>query len=182
MTFREAMELTRTISSSTAFEDSECEAYWELLMSLRKGSVIVEIGLEYGRSSSLALQATRQNTLEYHGIDPFDDPTVAMKWLEMALKTRALMTVHFMESAFAKLPQMIDFALIDGDHSELGVATDCRIILPKIVCGGRVCFHDYGRHSFPEVYKTVQAYMAKLKPAWIELPTVGTLGIWRRIM
>src|SRR5438445_8849629 len=84
MTFDEAMILTRTISSPAAFEDDECHAYFDILMTLPENALIVEIGLEYGRSSSIALQVAKNKKLHYVGIDPFPDEDVYVKWLDMA--------------------------------------------------------------------------------------------------
>jgi len=63
LTFDKVMKLTRTISSPAAFEDPECELYWTALSSLPDGSTIVEVGLQYGRSSSIALQVANANRL-----------------------------------------------------------------------------------------------------------------------
>ena len=58
-TLAEVMELTDTISGHTAFEGIECAKYFELLMSLPWRANIVEIGLQFGRSSSIALQVAK---------------------------------------------------------------------------------------------------------------------------
>src|SRR6266850_7204124 len=84
MTFDDAMILTRTVSSNAAFQDPECEAYFDILMSLPENALIVEVGLEYGRSSSIALQVAKDKKLHYVGIDPFPDDDIYAKWLDMA--------------------------------------------------------------------------------------------------
>src|SRR5213592_1107799 len=73
MTFDEVMTFTRTVSSADAFRDEECRRYYEILDSLDPGSLIVEVGLEFGRSSSVALQVAKAKQLRYRGIDPFWD-------------------------------------------------------------------------------------------------------------
>ncbi len=41
-----------------------------------------------------------------------------------------------------RLPQRVDFAFIDGDHSWEGIETDWKLISPRIKAGGCVCLHD----------------------------------------
>ena len=125
-TFEEAMQLTRTISSSTAFEDSECEAYFDILMSLPEDALIVEIGLEYGRSSSIALQVTQEHGLRYYGIDPFTDIEDAYpRWFDMAKQTGAMYRLAVMHSHEAVIGEPVHCILIDGDHSYDAVVDDC---------------------------------------------------------
>jgi predicted O-methyltransferase YrrM len=41
-----------------------------------------------------------------------------------------------------QIPYNLDFAFIDGDHSWNGIATDWRIVAPRIKSGGVICLHD----------------------------------------
>ena len=40
------------------------------------------------------------------------------------------------------MPDQLDFAFIDGDHSWEGIKTDWRLVSEKIRSGGVVCLHD----------------------------------------
>jgi hypothetical protein len=40
------------------------------------------------------------------------------------------------------MPDQLDFALVDGDHSWEGIRTDGMIVSKKILPGGGVCMHD----------------------------------------
>ena len=40
------------------------------------------------------------------------------------------------------LPEQIEFAFIDGDHSLAGIETDWHLIAPRMVKGGVICLHD----------------------------------------
>ena len=42
----------------------------------------------------------------------------------------------------AVIPQNLDFAFIDGDHSWDGIQTDWNLVSPRIAHGGVVCLHD----------------------------------------
>jgi len=180
MTFEDATILTRTVSSHTAFEDEECKAYFDILMSLPTNSRIVEIGLEYGRSSTIALQVAKYKGLEYVGIDPFfEHQDIMHSWCEMAMNANWNARLIALRSGDVHLPGPTRCLLIDGDHSAEAVRDDCEQWMPRIPNGGYALFHDYKRASMPEVTYAVQSYFAG-RLEWTELPTVGTLGVWRR--
>lgn len=182
MTFEEVMELTRTVSSNTAFEDEECLAYFDVLMGLPENALIVEVGLEYGRSSSIALQVGKERSLHYHGIDPFDDREMFQEWARMATTSgHHSWFVSHAKSSDVRFTYAIDAILIDGDHSYEGVKADCEHFLPHVVSGGYAMFHDYARESLPGVFLAVNEYMLAHDQEWNHEQHVGTLGIWRRI-
>jgi len=183
ITFEEAMQLTRTISSPTAFEDHECQAYFDTLMSLDEGALVVEVGLEYGRSSSIALQVVEDRLLRYIGIDPFvDHDEIYDAWLRM---DQYIAIYPWREELIRKksdevrLHEPINAVLIDADHEYLAVLSDCEHFLPYVVSGGYAMFHDFGRDSLPGVYRAVTEYM-ETRPHWALKRIVGTLGIFKR--
>ena len=181
MTLSEAMELTRTVSSETAFMDNECEAYFNLLQALPTHALVVEVGLQFGRSSSIALQVSKANNLRYWGIDDWSEPPEAeAKWLELARTVGGPFQLSKLRSNMVIVGEAIDLILIDGDHSYQGVTDDCNHFLPRVRQGGHALFHDFGRNSLPDVYNAVRDYMDG-NPQWLEKPAVGTLGIWRRV-
>jgi len=179
MTFNDCMELVRTVSSETAFDEAECATYYNLLMSLEPHALVIEVGLQFGRSSAIALQVCKAQNLRYWGIDPFIEPPEAEAlWQAMAQP--------FHPFKLSKLPanqvivgEPIDLILIDGDHSYKGVTDDCEHFMPKVRQGGYACFHDCFRASLPEVTNAVKAYMDG-NQHWIKHAQAGTLGVWRR--
>jgi predicted O-methyltransferase YrrM len=182
MTFEEAMQLTRTVSSPTAFEDMECRAYFETLMSLEEGALVVEVGLEYGRSSSIALQVVKNRLLRYIGIDSFPDENIYSAWQRMAAGIELKpwrCNVARNKSDFARINQPINAILIDADHEYPAVMNDCEHFLPHVVPEGFAMFHDFGRDSLPGVYKAVTDYMETRKQ-WVLRRISGTLGIFKR--
>jgi predicted O-methyltransferase YrrM len=183
--FEQVMTITQGVSSHVALEDAEARAYYDLLVSLPQGATVLEIGLQFGRSSSIVAQLQKAKELQYIGIDPFTDPPDAGEaWRNLMEKIDADYTLHTVrtEQVSPSAIPALDLALIDGDHWAAGVKIDCDLVLPKIKSGGYACFHDYGRESLPDVYPTVNSAMvASLMEAnWKELPTVGTLGIWQK--
>lgn len=175
MTFDEAMVFTRQWSSNAAFEDDECHLLFDLVSSLEEGASIVEVGCQYGRSSSIILQAAPVEA-EMYFIDPFVEVDAAGKWMEMARKTRREFTLYCRKSEEVWEHLFFNLILIDGDHSKEGVETDLAL-LDNGFNGAYACFHDFGRESLPEIYPTVMEYMEK-HPEWKKHEQVGTLGVF----
>jgi cephalosporin hydroxylase len=180
LTFDQAMQLTRTVSSNAAFEDEECKAYFDVLMTLQVGDLVVEVGLEYGRSSSIALQVARERELRYVGIDI----APKMEWFDKLSKLAKSLGPRFRylteDSKDVNLAEPIAAILIDGDHSYAGVLADCNTFLPAVVAGGYAMFHDYKRESLPEVTGAVDDYMA-MHTRWDHIECAGTLSIWQKV-
>jgi cephalosporin hydroxylase len=185
MTFDEMMVFTRTVSSNAAFEDPECLAYFNLLQSLPEDALVVEVGLQYGRSSAVALQVCRERKLRYHGIDPFiGHPEVEEQWLKMARSTGYRFQLSRLSANEVIIGEPIDLVLIDGDHTYQGVLDDCNHFLPQVRQGGYAVLHDYMRESLPDVFHAARAYLDAnrhwLAERGIGTPVMGSLGIWRR--
>lgn len=179
LAFEQAMILTRTVSSHAAFEDEECRAYFDILTSLPSDALIIEVGLEYGRSSSIALQVAHDKQLRYIGIDPMTTEH-QIPWLRMAQAIGHRFEVFHYKSDQVDCDGFnITAILIDGDHGEVAVYGDCCHFLPHIVTGGYALLHDYGRDSLPGVIVAADRYFGE-RPDWEQLPTVGTLGIWKK--
>lgn len=176
LTFEQAYEFTKTIGSHTSFEEEECRAYFDVLMTIPKSHLIVEVGLEYGRSSSIALQVARVNGLDYVGIDPFEDEEVWESWCENMAGMSPVVYRH--KSTDITGIGQISAILIDGDHSYEGVKADCEHFLPHLVTNGIAMFHDYKRESLPDVTRAVDDYM--LNGGWGHMLIAGTLSVWRK--
>ena len=179
MTFNNCMELVRTVSSETAFDEAECAAYYNILMSLEPHALVLEVGLQFGRSSAIALQVCKAQNLRYWGIDPFIEPPEAKaQWLAMAAPFHPF-KLSQLPSNQVLVGEPIDLILIDGDHTYKGVSNDCEHFMPKVRQGGYACFHDFQRQSLPAVTNAVKDYMDG-NQHWIKHALSGTLGVWRR--
>lgn len=182
--FEEVMQLTRGVSGAEAFNERECAAYYELADALPPGSTLLEIGLQFGRSSSILAQVAKARGHKYIGIDPFTQPPESGPAWKALIMERIGIIPELWEMKTedlppGALPPRIDLALIDGCHNEPEIRIDCATVLPRIPVGGHVCFHDYGRESLPEVYPTVNTVMAEIG-GWKEVGIYGTLGVWQR--
>lgn len=182
-TFEEVMELTRTVSSNTALEDAEARALYECCCDVPMGGIVVEVGSQLGRSSSLILQAAKDIGFRSVHIDPYiENPEYLPKWsgtMKMIGYSFSLLCMRTVEAIpFLISLEHIDMAFIDGDHEYGGVITDLSWVADKVRPGGTLACHDYGRESLPDVFKAVNKYLESGQ--WEEVGIYGTLGVWRR--
>ena len=77
---------------------------------------------------------------------------------------------------------------VDGDHRYDTVKRDISGWVPKIVVGGVVIFHDYNPaekdkgHAFIEgVHRAVDEYFSRHARQWQDIPTVGSLKVFKRL-
>jgi hypothetical protein len=187
ITFEDTQALTETVGSNASFEPEECEAYFNILSIVPIGSLVVEIGVEFGRSTSVLMQMAGHRSFRVHLIDPFltyrDLPLQAQpQTAAMGMITNAgyPVTLHVRRSGEAAnaIPGNLGCVLIDGDHTTKGVQTDCQLYLGKVAQDGYALFHDYGRGSLPEVTSVVDGY---LQLGWERVNQVGSLLIARKI-
>lgn len=180
MTFEEAMQLTSGVSAPAAFEQDECQSLYDALQGLPTCATVLEVGCEFGRSSSLLAQVAREKQFRLVFIDPFVDPASTPRWMATMHGIGVPFTLLHMTTEQAvresRIPRVIHFALIDGDHTEAGVTADCDAILPWMTWDGVVAAHDYGRDSLPDVYKVLSVCMAD----WQLVSHKGTLAMWRK--
>lgn len=181
-TFDCIMEITAGVSGATAFELPECELYYRMLCTLRSGASIVEIGVEYGRSSSIMAQMAMAHGHSVTFIDPFVDSRSLASFVGLMQRIGLHYTLHVMRTSEVRaerLPMPVDFLLIDGSHDRQDIEEDCTKLLPRVATGGLVLAHDYGRDSLPDVYPVMNEHMTP--DAWEQVEVAGTLGVWRRV-
>lgn len=200
ISFERVMDFTRTISSETAYSEAECRLLYESAMALESGAFVVEVGCEYGRSSSVLAQVGREKRLILSFIDPFDDCTIGdefcamlrhfdVDWTVYKCKTQEVLTLdQYVNGNQAKLnplnaklpfPRTVDLLHIDGDHTREGITTDCQVLLPLVVKGGVVLAHDYGRDSLPDVKPTLDSFL--VEPKWKLEEMAETCARWRKV-
>lgn len=185
-TFEEVHELTKTRIDQVAFEPIEAEAYYNAILSMpRDYSTLIEIGLQYGRSSSIPLQLQPHLKFRYIAIDPFiqvdhnDHTNAAAEWLRMwaKLEPRPQVELKLCKSGDLRLPNS-NLMLVDGDHSEIGIQTDINQVFDSVFNRGLALFHDYGRSSLPQIKRTVDGMLSR--QLWDLEGVYGTLAIFRR--
>ena len=180
MTFEEAMVLTRTINCDGVYSDPELHALYHAAYNAPPVGVFVEIGCEYGRSTSLVAQIAKERGQELILIDPYvkhfsgaPAGPVAAKMIETLVDLEVKFTFYRHHSFGVDIFRPIAFLHIDGNHSEAFLANDILHFCGNIVDGGYVAFHDYGRDEpyTREVKETVDCFISKrsiFKPAFLE--------------
>lgn len=150
MTFEQAWAVTEQIGGF--FEREEAELYWRILESLPPHPVVVEVGVENGRSTSIPAQFGRQphvRPLTLHCVDNF--ATFGMEGMArfnanmVALEAQWILWHNASSEMWDKQIEA-DLILIDADHDD--VHGDCLTWVPKLKSGGWMLFHDYGREPW----------------------------------
>jgi predicted O-methyltransferase YrrM len=178
------MAVTAGVSSATAFSDIECASLYHRCMGVLQGGIVVEIGCQLGRSSSIIAQVGKERGYHSIHIDPYTYQLEYLSgWISMMHRIGGIWTHLCMRTDQAEwhIRQLaldnIDLALIDGDHEARGVRIDCRVVGNNIKSGGVLLAHDYGHPHLPGVKQGMDEY---IDYQWTPLVTVGTLGAWSR--
>jgi hypothetical protein len=164
MTFDTAYQFTNTISSELAFNREEAQGLWNLCMATpinSDGFTVTEIGCQYGRSSSVILQAAVMRKFKSLFIDPFENTQVMNWWLSMATLIAGAphYTLHPWLTQDVMKVEPCALLHIDGDHTYEGVKYDLRKFAP--LASYAVCGHDYGRDSLPDVKRAFDEYFGR---------------------
>ena len=186
MTFEEAFRFTANVGTYEAYTEEELRALWDAASSLTKNALIVEVGLQYGRSSSLLLQLSKVNRLQYIGIDPFDEaPQLWMlgkalpHWITMADSVGCPYMLCVMRTQDFNMEVEPDLVHIDGDHSDGGLFTDIDSFEPKVKLRGFMVFHDYAKQGTEAVKLLVDQRLTADK--WERVKLSGSCIVFRRI-
>jgi hypothetical protein len=112
--------------------------------------LLVEIGVYQG-SSLAAMTLTRAGLGECIGVDDwsYPDPPDLKGRTEQTLSNagvKAQLYSMTSEQAAALIPGPLAFVHIDANHTLDYVRQDIRLWTPKLMSGGIVAFHDYGRN------------------------------------
>jgi hypothetical protein len=191
------MELTKNVSAEAALTDTECKAFWEQCVQVRTGGLVVEVGCQYGRSSSLIGQAQGMRGFNVVHIDPYltkayegdqevwaSHGDILSSWAKMRLSINKPFTLLCMKTEEAEwyLERLcrdgIDLAFIDGDHEGPAVEIDMQQVGTRIKSGGVMMCHDYTHPSFLGLREAVDSFTAN---GWTKEGQYDSLGIWRRL-
>src|SRR3990167_4405696 len=122
-----------------AFSTLDMEVIVPDLLRLEPGEVYLEVGVDKGKSLSVARMVTNPFVLVY-GVDVKDDPKVEDT---IFFKGESVDIAHKFGS---KIPE-ISILFIDGDHSYEGCKRDINAWVPRVKEGGTVFFHDCDESS-----------------------------------
>lgn len=182
----EIYQIVEESSHETAFNRGECEALFNKLLDLPKGAKVVEIGVEYGRSTSVIAEVGKERDFNFTAIDNWcqDNGAEAKAHvLSQIEKHQWKIKLMTMDSNLASkiYEGKIDLIHIDGDHVYEAVKSDIEHWLPKVKSGGYACFDDFGHDSLPGVYQACEEYFNEHRN-WIFCGRFGNkLGVYQKI-
>ena len=112
----------------------------------------LEIGTYMGVTASIIAMSLAEKGVLYC-VDPFEsknnkqNPGLTMAARELKRqhvfpKVTFLLGFSNDNKIISRIPQQLDFILVDGDHSYTGLENDWQIVLTKLAPGGVVCLHD----------------------------------------
>lgn len=149
-------ELGEVVTTHAELLDEEKMMLYSLVRGL-KPSLALEIGVFQGGSSKIILDAMEENEQgELWSIDPA--PQVVTSGNPMG--RWHLLTVGSPRGIHQVINQTagdINFAFIDGDHSQAAVETDIKTLLPYLSGEAWLLFHDACN---PEVQRAIDIQLA----------------------
>ena len=130
-----------------AFSTFDSEVVMPEVAKLKKGQVYLEVGVDKGKSLSIAKMVAEEG-VEIHGVDICPDPQVPGTLF------------HQHDSTTFKLGKKVNVIFIDGDHTYEGCKADIDNWYPQMAEGGVMTFHDCDATS-PGVVKAVREFAKK---------------------
>lgn len=164
-TLDEIYSIVEESSHETAFNRGEVEAIYNIMSQKTEPCTIVEIGIEFGRSTSVFAEFAKEYGHRFTAIDAWIGE-YSYQARQHVLSQMNKHDWHFrMINADSKDASellkgiLIDVLHIDGGHEYEEVLLDCELWCPRVVDGGYVFFDDYGHDSLPGVFKAVSEYV-----------------------
>ena len=171
MTFEEAYAYTSHVGSVGSYTKEQLRALWEGMEAANPSfghMDLIEIGCEYGRSTSLIMQwlcDKNQDNYSLYLIDPF---TTGHDVMERCMRNLSHIPVPFVlckcssADAYWTIGRLAignrKFLHVDGDHEPDGLKADCRLYVSELGPGDVVAFHDYGCPGLPHIKPIVDTY------------------------
>jgi len=143
--------------------------------------VVVEVGVDQGRSASVLLHCSEHTGSQVYLVDSWGGILEAnrAKTMEMARhfpKAQFDVMALRSEDAARVFRGEVDLLHIDAHHYEGGVDVDCQVWLPKVRSGGLALFHDYAS-TFDAVTESVDRYTE----GWEDLGSWDSLAVRRNV-
>lgn len=153
-----SFKFAEDIPSAVTREEAQC------ICDLGRGKRVLEVGSHFGRSTvALASVAEIVHAVDWHRGDMHAGSAETLhKFLENMIRygVRDKVVVHLgrIENVLPILkPQSFDMVFLDAQHDKASVDRDSKLVLPLVVKGGPIAFHDYGRREF-QVTEVVNAF------------------------
>lgn len=186
--FAEVYQIVEESSHETAYGKAECQALYDLALTFPKESIVVEIGVQWGRSTSVFAACALMRQFQFIAVDSWGDQLgkeeeahVRSQMHKYGWGTQmTLLSMPSSDAAQRLAMAQLQAVHIDGDHSYEGVMADCNLWLNKVNPGGYALFDDYGSVDLTGVQAAATAYMHEHRE-WTLLEVVGhKLAIYQK--
>lgn len=190
ITLPELYQIVEESSHETAFNYGEVEGLYNLIKFVRP-RVCVEIGVEFGRSTTVFAELQKELNYLFFAADAWvgEYGRQAYEHVQDQIEKHGwdihLYGMYSKELAedwhiVAQGYMDIDILHIDGDHEYEAVKTDIQLWTPFVRSGGYIAFDDYGHDSLPGVYQAAQELMTEDKFAFIDRYG-NKLGVFKKL-
>lgn len=143
----DGLELLDLKARPGAFSTYDMEIFVPEVKKLKPGQVYLEVGVDQGKSLSVARMVAKPG-VEVYGVDLRDDPKIkGTKFFKRDSKDLA-----------QTWKKKINVLFIDGDHSYKGCKADIDGWYPHMAKGGVMLFHDCDESS-PGVVRAVAEFV-----------------------
>ena len=137
------LEKTEHLSRHYAATVGQQKKMCEIIETLPKNAIVLELGTAHGNTAGLFLLAGEKNKIEYHGIDNFSLEGTYDEVKENLDKLNLPYELHLADTHTFPWGKPIDFLFIDAGHDENNFKPDAEKYIPFVKSGGYVAFHDW---------------------------------------
>lgn len=182
-TFEQVYAMMDDLGSPTSFALESAQKLYACLRDLKEKDVVVEVGVQFGRSSTMIGELARDIGFTYIAIDNYQEDVSeqALNTFKDRIEKFNLKVDLRISTAKKEASSIKEIAVIhiDGDHTYEGVCEDINSLLPKVKKGGFALFHDYGHDGLPGVKQAVDELVTNTK-FWDFLGVYHSLAVFRR--
>ncbi|OGV96947.1 hypothetical protein A2W24_02365 [Microgenomates group bacterium RBG_16_45_19] len=173
-----ALSLAQTVSDQYALTEAEQSLAFKTALVLRRGAIIVELGVMYGRTAIILASAAKLTGAHYHGIDNFKMGSSLAEVEANLTKLDLQGQIHRGDTYTIRWSKPIDYLLIDAGHDEMNMRQDTARWLPLINPGGLVLFHAYNPDiDFTDPHFPVKRYADERTLGWTQIAYIPNLLI-----
>jgi cephalosporin hydroxylase len=180
MIFEDLYTIVEESGHESSFNREECEALYNFCQEIPRGGLVLEIGIQFGRSLTVLGIVGNERDFDIIGVDSWQEDVSQDAKMHVEEKIKkydmpiTVMNITSEEAEGELKFDRFDLVHIDGDHEYESVLQDIVLWSRKVKKGGYMCFDDYGHDSLPGVYKAVTEYM--MGPHGKEWEFVGRFG------
>ncbi len=174
-------EMSDHISEKYALTPEERELAFMAALALPQNSIIVELGVGFGKTAAHLIYASKVTHSTYHGIDHFGMDGMSLESVKRDLDQLGVDNYKLYPQYTSDVHwplHNIDYLLFDAGHDELNMRTDTAKWIPLVKPGGLVLFHAYNPDSdIFDAHFPVKRYADEYTKDWPQIEYIPSLLI-----